>query len=602
MALYLSPLVDINEVDLSTTIPAVATSIAAIAIRDPYKGPELKRRLITTIDELIDTFGEPTSGSYQDILAATGYLKYGNKLYATAVFAPSASFAGVHGQLVSAGDWNSYTTSVSGAYVLTDFASEDPDKFGEETVVFSAAREDFVSDIAFIANSRGKWGNFVQVAMCGKNVYDDVRKGTKTFGQIGISSDMYNDILGVDVSFDDSTDTEFLVLVKVADQDQIDAASPVYFVREAWLVSTNDRKLDDEGANIFAENFINANSRYVRCAIKGSALNTDMADLFTSDYEQFGGGRNRGDNVADANIIEAYELYEDPETIDVNILIDSGKSTTVQQELISICEDRKDCMAVLDVPESMVVNNRGNEATDMRDFRLGQHGTYNLNVNTSYASIYGNWLEIYDKWNGRYRWVPAAGHAAGIYANTDDVSDPWFAPAGLNRGLITNVRKLAFNPNQARRDIMYKNGINPIASFSGQGKVIWGQKTMLDKNSAFNRVNVRRLFIILEKAISTAVKYFLFEPNDTFTRLNLINMIEPFLRDVRSRRGIYDFLVVCDSTNNTAERIDRNELWCDIYIKPTRAAEFIVLNFVATKTGASFTELVAAGQTPTEGI
>ena len=209
---------------------------------------------------------------------------------------------------------------------------------------------------------------------------------------------------------------------------------------------------------------------------------------------------------------------------------------------------------------------------------------------------------IYDKWAGRYRWIPMSGHAAGIYANTDDVSDPWFAPAGLNRGLITNIRKLAFNPNQASRDIMYKNGINPIVSFSGQGKVVWGQKTMLDKNSAFNRVNVRRLFIILEKAISTAVKYFLFEPNDTFTRLQLINMIEPFLRDVRSRRGIYDFLVLCDSTNNTPERIDRNELWADIYIKPTKAAEFIVLNFIATKSGASFTELVAAGSTPTGGV
>jgi hypothetical protein len=602
MALYLSPLVDVNEVDLSTTIPAVATSIAVIAIRDPYKGPELKDQLITTIDELIDTFGEPTSGSYRDILAATGYLKYGNKLYATAVMAPSASYAGVHGQFASAGDWDAYSTSVSGAYVLSDFDGEDPDMFGDESVVFGVAREDFPSEIAFIAATRGKHGDFIKIAICGANIYDDVRKGVRTAAQIGISTEMYNDISSVDVSFDSSTNTEFLVLVKTADQDEIAKSSPNYLLKEAWMVSTNDRKLDDEGANIFCENFINSNSRYIRVALKSSSENTDMSDISTADYEQFGGGRNRGASITDAEIIEAYELYEDPETIDINLLIDSAKSTTVQQELISIAEDRKDTMAVLDVPQSMVVNNRGNEATDLRDFRLGLHGSLNLNENTSYAAVYGNWLEIYDKWNGRYRWVPSSGHAAGIYANTDDVSDPWFAPAGLNRGLITNVRKLAFNPNQAKRDILYKNGINPIVSFAGQGKVFWGQKTYLDKNSAFNRVNVRRLFIILEKAIATAVKYFLFEPNDTFTRLQLINMIEPFLRDVRSRRGIYDFLVVCDSTNNTAERIDRNELWCDIYIKPTRAAEFIVLNFIATKTGASFTELVAAGQTPTSGI
>jgi hypothetical protein len=503
-------------------------------------------------------------------------------------------------------NWAAYDTTDTSAYQLSDFDSEDPDKFGEEDLVFDSTRADANSDIAFIVNSRGKWGNFVKIGVVGKNTYDNIRKGVQTYTEIGISQDLYNDIAAVDVSFDSDSNTEFLVLVKVAEQDQVSKTTPVYYTKEAWLVSTDERKLDDEGQNLYCETFLERNSKYVRCALKPSAKNTNLANFFLSDYESLGGGQNAAgymtQNLWDQVLIEAYELYEDPETIDINLLIDGDKSTTVKQELISIAEDRKDTMAILDVPSSLVVNNRGNEATDMRDFRLGLHGTYNLNESTSYAAIYGNWLEIYDKWNARYRWIPAAGHAAGIYANTDDVSDPWFAPAGLNRAIITNIRKLAFNPNQARRDIMYKNGINPIVSFAGQGKVIWGQKTYLDKNSAFNRVNVRRLFIILEKAISTAVKYFLFEPNDTFTRLQLINMITPFLRDVQSRRGIYDFLVVCDSTNNTAERIDRNELWCDIYIKPTRAAEFIVLNFIATKTGASFTELVAATQTPTSGI
>lgn len=592
MALYLSPLVDINEVDLSTTIPAVATSIGVAIIRDPYKGPELKRQLITSVDELIDTFGEPTSGSYKDILAATGYLKYGNKLYCTAVMAPSATYAGAYGMLASGGSLDGYSTNTSGGYVLTDFSSQDPDKFHEESVVFTAAREDYNMDIAFIARYRGKWGNYIKVAWIGKDAYDSVRKGTTP---AGMSTELYNDIDAVDVSFDSDTNTEFLVIVKVADQDNITKSSPTYNIKEAWLVSTDDRKIDDEGRNIFCDNFINSNSLYIRCALNATAKYTDVSTYYNSEYEQFGGGQNTpSTNVTDADIISAYELYEDSELIDVNMLIDSDKSTTVKAEMIDICEDRKDCMAILDVPESLVVNNSTQEATDTRDFRLGVHSTYNLNENTSYAALYGNWLEIYDKWNGRYRWIPASGHLAGIFANTDDVSDPWFAPAGLNRGIITNVRKLAFNPNQAKRDIQYKNGINPIVSFAGQGKVVWGQKTMLDKSSAFNRINVRRLFIILEKAIATAVKYFLFEPNDSYTRLQLINMIDPFLRDVKSRRGIYDYLIVCDSTNNTAERIDRNELWCDLYIKPTRAAEFIVLNFIATKTGASFTELVAS--------
>jgi len=598
MALYLSPLVDINEVDLTTTISSVATSIGVLAIRDPYKGPELKAQLITTIDELIDVYGEPTSGSYKDIMAATGFLKYGNKLYTTAAFAPSASFAGMHSDFTSGNTCSSYTAGPpgddKGAYILSEFESQDPDKFGEESVVFGEHRQDEWSDIAFIAKTRGKWGNFIKVAYCGSYIYNAVRAGLKTYTQLGISSDMYNDLASIDLSFDTATTTEFIVLVKVANQDQIDKTSPTYTLREAWLVSTNDRKIDDEGANIFCENFINANSKYIRVALKAASQNTDMTELWSDDYEPFGGGLNRGATITDIEIEDAYDVYEDPETIDINLLIDADKSTIIKTHLISIAEDRKDTMAILDVPQSLVVNNKGNETTDMRNFRLGTHGTYNLNSNTSYAALYGNWLEVYDRWNDRYRWVPSSGHVAGIYANTDDVSDPWFAPAGLNRGIINNVRKLGYNPNQAKRDILYKNGINPIASFAGQGKVVWGQKTMLDKNSAFNRVNVRRLFIILEKSIATAVKYFLFEPNDSFTRLQLINMIDPFLRDVKSRRGIYDYMLVADSTNNTPERIDRNELWVDIYIKPTKAAEFIVLNFIATKTGASFTELAAA--------
>jgi phage tail sheath protein FI len=210
--------------------------------------------------------------------------------------------------------------------------------------------------------------------------------------------------------------------------------------------------------------------------------------------------------------------------------------------------------------------------------------------------VYGNWLEVYDQYSRKYRWIPSSGYVAGIYARTDDMTDPWWAPAGLNRAILTNIRRLAWNPSLGERDLLYKNGINPIVSFSGQGKVIWGQKTLLDKNSAFNRVNVRRLFMVLEKAISTAAKYFLFEPNDTATRNRMVSMINPFLRDVKARRGVYDFLVVADETINTPERIDRNELWCNIYIKPTRAAEYIVLNFVATRTGANFEEVAESLQ------
>lgn len=594
MALYLSPLIDVNEVDLTTTIPAVATSIAVNVLRDTWKGPENKKTLITLLDDLTDTFGEPTGDSYKDMMACAGYLKYGNTLYCTRVMPPSASFAGVYASVSTSGATTFAQYTTNNAYILSDLAAEDPDELADESVLFDSGRPEQNANMMIIANSRGSWGNYTKVAIVGKDSYDYVTKGTTPTSGAGLSTDLYDDVADVSTPFERDSNTEFLVIVKTADQEDINKSNIPYTVRETFLVSTDPLKVDDEGKNIFAENVINDESDYIRIAIRSTLENADMSSTYTADYTLLAGGRNNNsDSVTDADIMEAYELYEDPEVIDVNIFIDSDKSTTVKQRLISICESRLDSMAVLDVPSSLVINNKGNETTDMRDFRLGLHNTYNLNENTSYAALYGNWLNVYDKWNATYRWIPASGHIAGIYANTDNVSESWFAPAGLNRAVITNVRKLAFNPTQGERDILYKNGINPIVSFAGQGKVVWGQKNMLDKSSAFNRVNVRRLFIVLEKAISTAAKYFLFEPNDEFTRLLLVDMISPFLRDVKARRGIYDFLVVCDTRNNTAERIDRNELWCDIYVKPVKASEFIVLNFIATKTSASFTELVA---------
>jgi phage tail sheath protein FI len=191
-----------------------------------------------------------------------------------------------------------------------------------------------------------------------------------------------------------------------------------------------------------------------------------------------------------------------------------------------------------------------------------------------------------------YRWVSASGHVAGLCANTDNVADAWFSPAGFNRGQLLGVTKLAFNPKKADRDDMYKARINPIVSFPGEGTVLFGDKTALSKPSAFDRINVRRLFIVLEKAIATASKFQLFEFNDEFTRAQFRNLVEPFLRDIKGRRGITDFLVVCDETNNTGEVIDTNRFVADIYIKPARSINFITLNFIATRTGVEFSEIV----------
>jgi hypothetical protein len=576
MAFYLSPLVAVNEVDLSTTIPAVATSIAVTILQDTWKGAEGKQKLITDENELIAEFGKPTSTAvnYRDLLSAAGYLRWGNKLYCTRVMPLSATFAGTKATSGAGTDFVAYTTAT--AYKLTDLPSEDPDEFHNDRPATGT------DPFWLIASSRGGWGNQTRVAVVDFDTYAAMVTG-------GYSTwPTYTAITSIDTAIESTK--EFLIVVQNQEQNE-----NTWATIESWNVSTNQSKVDDQGISMFANNKINSESKYVRISMN-PAQNDDTITISTSGWQTFGGGDNDlGTTITDEEIMAGFDLYQNPEEIDVNIFIDSAKTSNVKQYITSICETRFDAMAILDCPYEIVVNNSGNELQELREWRRGT-GVYsadNININTSYAAVYANWLETYDKYNATYRWIPASGHAAGIYARTDNVTDPWFAPAGLNRGGLSNIRKLAWNPTLGNRDIIYQNGMNPIVSFAGQGKVIWGQKTLLDKSSAFNRINVRRLFMILEKAISTATKYFLFEPNDDLTRLLLVNMIDPFLRDVKARRGVYDFLVICDETNNTPERVDRNELWCDIYIKPTRAAEFIVLNFIATKTGASFTEIAA---------
>jgi phage tail sheath protein FI len=201
---------------------------------------------------------------------------------------------------------------------------------------------------------------------------------------------------------------------------------------------------------------------------------------------------------------------------------------------------------------------------------------------------------MYDKYNNTYRYIPLNGDIAGLCVNTDTVRDPWFSPAGFNRGQIKNAIKLAWNPNKTQRDVLYAAGVNPVVSFPGQGIVLFGDKTLQNKPSAFDRINVRRLFIVLEKTIARAAEFSLFEFNDEFTRAQFVALVTPFLRDVQGRRGIYDFRVVCDTTNNTPQVIDSNQFVGDIYIKPARSINFIQLNFVAVATGVDFTTIVGA--------
>jgi hypothetical protein len=306
--------------------------------------------------------------------------------------------------------------------------------------------------------------------------------------------------------------------------------------------------------------------------------------------------RNGADGVTEttqtlANMANGYDKFSKTESVDISLLL-TGKSQygTSGEGLANylvdnIAENRKDCIVLCSPTLETVVNNSGDTATSLVSFR-------NLLRNTSYAVMDSGYKYQYDKYNDVYRWIPLNGDVAGTIVRTDNTRDPWWSPAGFNRGQIKNVVKLAFNPGKGARDSLYKSDINPIVNFPGEGVILYGDKTLLGKPSAFDRINVRRLFIVLEKAISTSAKFTLFEFNDTFTRATFRNLVEPYLRDVKGRRGIYDFRVVCDESNNTPERIDRNEFWGDIYIKPARSINFIQLNFVAVRTGVQFDEIV----------
>ena len=319
---------------------------------------------------------------------------------------------------------------------------------------------------------------------------------------------------------------------------------------------------------------------------QSSTLYTALAEVIT-DVSLVSGADAYTLTAGEAK--DGIDRFKDTETVDLNLFLCGVADATKAGNSMDMCTDRKDAVAFVS-PELSDVVNVTNEVTQTSNVK----SYFDALTSTSYAMFDSGWKYTYDKYNDTYRWVPLNGDMAGLCARTDLVADPWWSPGGFNRGQIRGVVKLAYNPQKANRDILYRSRINPIVSFPGQGTILYGDKTAQSKPSAFDRINVRRLFITLEKAISTASKFQLFEFNDEFTRAGFRNMVEPFLRDVQGRRGVTDFLVVCDETNNTGSVIDRNEFVADIYVKPARSINFISLNFIATKTGVAFSEVVGA--------
>ncbi|MCK5020392.1 MAG: hypothetical protein KAS32_25370, partial [Candidatus Peribacteraceae bacterium] len=430
MAYYLSPLVDVQEIDLSTTIPAVATSIAVELLRNTYKGPEQKINLVTSMDELVRDYGFPTNdlGCYEDVLSAEGFLKYGNKLYLTRVMPDDATFSGTKASSAGFGDYDPALTLMDLGNP-TDPYSGDPDEFADDVTV------DDAYDMWLIAKSRGEHGNNIRISMVNKTTYDRLNNtpasgiydevwypysdgtGTVKAEWVGMEDDAtIFAVLQTDSPLE--TDKDFLVIVESMEQGETN-----WTAVEQWNVSTNPLAIDGEGRTRYAPSLINAGSNYIRVNLNELIVDQNWK-ASTPAWELFTQGSN-GTVLANTLIPEmlaAIDLYANAEEIDVNMFIDGDKPITVKQKMIEICEDRKDCMVILDCEYGHVVKNRGQEVEDLTEWRkgIGAFQADNLNENTSYASLYGNWLEVYDKYNKKYRWIPSSGHVTGIYANTDD--------------------------------------------------------------------------------------------------------------------------------------------------------------------------------------
>ena len=558
MAFQVSPGVQVKETDLTNVVPAVSTSIGAIAGAFQW-GPVGEITTVSSEQALVNIFGKPNASTAKYFYPAAQFLQYGNSLRVVRA---------VTGNLNA-------TTSGTGLLVKNDehFATVTPG--GTDT---------------FLARFPGILGNSLQVSVCPADA---------TAWAAWAYASSFDAIPGTSAySVANSGDTADEMHIVVLDQDgTITGAAGTVLETFAFVSQASDAKAADGTDNYYA-NVINNSSAYVRWGAHtaaltdaGSAVNAATGSAFVTGSAAItvsltGGTSDDAPTVGELST--AYDMYDDSETVDVNLLI--GPETAVADDvtmanyMIAIAEGRKDCVAFVSPAVAVTVNN-DSAAANVKAWA-------DALTSSSYAVFDSTSLYVYDKYNDTYRWIVASGAIAGLCANTDNVADAWFSPAGFSRGQIRGVTKIAFNPKKAARDDLYKARVNPIVSFPGEGIILYGDKTASTRPSAFDRINVRRLFITLEKAVSTAAKFQLFEFNDEFTRAQFRNLVEPFLRDVKGRRGITDFSVVCDATNNTGAVIDGNRFVADIYIKPARSINFITLNFVATRNGVEFSEII----------
>ena len=639
MAFQVSPGVLVQERDLTNVIPAVATTIGAVAGQF-NQGPMDEVTSISSEKELVETFGKPDSTNFEYWFSAASFLQYSSSL-----------------RVVRAANTSSVNAVVSGSALR--IKNTDHYQNGDGT---TGPYNDGSANVGeWAARTAGAWGNNLKVSVCpSPTAYEAVNKTTTNDASTAVGDTTIVLTSGTDfnvgdiVNFGESGGHEYritgvstntLTFVRhpsgtgglhtaVANGSQVRRRWQYYdLVDKAPVTSTyasnrsgvNDEMhivvVDEDGGitgtagevlevydsvskgsdaktaqgdtNYYVDVLYNQ-SEYIYWmdhVATGSNWGSAVAGLtFTALSAPFARSLVSGADgsaVSTAELKTAYEKYNDADTVDVNLIIAGKGNATHIDNLITIAENRKDAIVFVSPERADVVNvtNSTTQTTNVKGF-------FDSIRSSSYAVFDSGYKYTYDKYNDVFRYVPLNGDIAGLAARTDLIADSWFSPAGFNRGVIRGAVKLSYNPTQGQRDELYRARVNPVVTLPGQGTLLFGDKTGLSTPSAFDRINVRRLFITLEKAISTASKFQLFEFNDEFTRAQFRNIVEPFLRDVQGRRGVTDFRVVCDTSNNTPSVIDSNEFRADIFVKPNRSINFIQLQFVATRSGAAFEEVV----------
>lgn len=667
MGFRVSPGVSITEKDLTTIIPAVATTPGGFAGYFHW-GPANEIVTVTNEKELVDIFGKPQTDNYVDFFTVANFLGYGNNCgvvravgstaynasvssaltgvtaYAT-LQVPNTTYFDSNNNLVTSaaflgrypgvlgnslkvvvtsgsGISSGYTLSAAASLgasglslstapsIVRSFSVGDDIVFGDGTIVTVAGVTGNTNTAANNPVFKDFFGctgaTFLTLTL--NEVLPKAQASGNTFSVRSVYAKMISTTATTTSHCADSGGSNDLVNVIVLDADGTWTGTANTMLEKFEGLSRATGAIRFDGSSNYFRNVINETSKYIRC---GSAdIMDDTTQALSATHTSLSGGSS-SNTLLQSGVFSlplkggasatpddslrwqnGWSLFADASAVDVSLLPLGNASAALCSLVIqNVCEPRKDCMAFVSPTSASVVNKLPYEALSA----IKTYRDSTLNINSSYAVMDSGWKYQLDTYNGIVRTMPLNPDIAGLVARTEFTNDAWFSPAGFNRGQIKNAIKLAYNPtSEGHRDELYQRQVNPVVAFPGEGTILFGDKTMQTRPSAFDRINVRRLFIVLEKAVATASKFFLFEQNDAFTRATFKNLVVPFLKTVQQRRGITDFLVVCDDTNNTGEIIDRNEFVADIFIKPTRSINFIQLNFVATRTGVSFTEVAGA--------